>query len=112
MPFRRGTDNDVVIILVVCQLFISCLWHQAGGPEYAARLTYSPPDGIAVANAEHTIRISTWRTNIMATGYVPTNHLLSEEIIVFETGISSPSHLTKLAYYATMVYDETWNGLE
>ena len=48
----------------------------------------------------------------MATGYVPTNHLLSEEIIVFETCISSPSHLTKLPYYATMAHDETWNELE
>ena len=48
----------------------------------------------------------------MATGYVPTNHLLCEEIIVFETCISSPSHLTKLPYYATMAHDETWNELE
>ena len=105
MPLRRGTDNDVSI-------HISCLWHQAGGPVYTARLTYSPSDGIAVANAEHAIRISIWTTNVMATGYVSTNHLLSEEIITFETRISSPSHLTKLAYYSTMAYDETWNWLE
>ena len=47
----------------------------------------------------------------MATGYVSTNHPLSEEIIIFETCISSPSDLTKLAYYATIAYDETWTGV-